>query len=59
MKAYVQEFAGKSITTDDWRKFLCSYVEENYGAEKKALLDKNVKWDAWLHSSGMVFVYVY
>ncbi|CAG8625249.1 36576_t:CDS:10 [Racocetra persica] len=51
MKAHVQEFAGKSITTDDWRKFLYSFVEKNF-PEKKAALD-NIKWDDWLHAPGM------
>ncbi|CAG8711626.1 777_t:CDS:2, partial [Racocetra fulgida] len=52
MKAHVQEFAGKSITTDDWRKFLYSFVEKNF-PEKKAALD-SIKWDDWLHAPGMV-----
>ncbi|RHZ82002.1 hypothetical protein Glove_115g18 [Diversispora epigaea] len=52
MKAYVQEFAGKSITTDDWKNYLYSYVEKHYGIEKKALLD-TIKWEDWLHSPGM------
>ncbi|CAG8485221.1 8100_t:CDS:10 [Diversispora eburnea] len=52
MKAYVQEFAGKSITTDYWKRYLYSYVEKHYGIEKKALLD-TIKWEDWLHSPGM------
>ncbi|RIB19601.1 leukotriene A4 hydrolase [Gigaspora rosea] len=51
MKAHVQEFAGKSITTDDWKRFLYSFVEKNC-PEKKTDLD-NIQWDAWLHSPGM------
>ncbi|CAG8833049.1 15402_t:CDS:2, partial [Gigaspora margarita] len=52
MKAHVQEFAGKSITTDDWKRFLYSSVEKNF-PEKKADLD-NIQWDAWLHTPGML-----
>ncbi|CAG8574026.1 14594_t:CDS:10 [Acaulospora morrowiae] len=52
MKAHVQEFAGKSITTDDWKNFLYSFVEKNFGAERKALLD-TIQWESWLHSPGM------
>ncbi|CAG8556383.1 3174_t:CDS:2 [Acaulospora colombiana] len=52
MKAHVQEFAGKSITTDDWKNFLYSFVEKNFGTEKKASLD-TIQWESWLHSPGM------
>ncbi|CAG8640877.1 28603_t:CDS:10 [Dentiscutata erythropus] len=51
MKAHVQEFAGKSITTDDWKKFLYSFADKNF-PEKRAKLDE-IQWDAWLHAPGM------
>ncbi|CAG8514396.1 14713_t:CDS:10, partial [Cetraspora pellucida] len=51
MKAHVKEFSGKSITTDDWQKFLYNFVENNF-PEKQAALD-NIKWDDWFHSPGM------
>ncbi|CAG8832016.1 15949_t:CDS:10, partial [Gigaspora margarita] len=44
MKAHVQEFAGKSIATDDWKRKIF--------LKKKADLD-NIQWDAWLHTPGM------
>ena len=50
MKAHVKEFAGKSITTDEWKNFLYSFM----GPEKKDALDK-IDWNGWLHSPGMVF----
>ncbi|CAG8490803.1 8958_t:CDS:10 [Funneliformis mosseae] len=52
MKAYVEEFGGKAITTDDWKNFLYLYMEKNYGTEKKAALDQ-IDWNVWLHSPGM------
>ncbi|RIA99766.1 peptidase family M1-domain-containing protein [Glomus cerebriforme] len=48
MKAHVKEFAGKSITTEEWKNFLYSY----FGTEKKDLLD-TIDWNGWLHSPGM------
>ncbi|CAG8605885.1 7975_t:CDS:10 [Paraglomus brasilianum] len=52
MKAHVENFAGKSITTDDWKAFLFSFMENNYGAEKRAVLEK-IDWEAWLHAPGL------
>jgi len=56
MKAHVKEFAGKSITTDEWKNFLYLFMEKNFGSEKKDALDK-VDWNGWLHSPGMVIFY--
>jgi len=56
MKAHVENFAGKSITTDDWKAFLFSFMENNYGAEKRAVLEK-IDWEAWLHAPGLVWLY--
>jgi hypothetical protein len=53
MKAHVEKFAGKSVTTDEWKEFLFSFMENTYGAEKRAALEK-IDWQAWLHAPGMV-----
>lgn len=53
MKAHVKEFAGKSITTDEWKNFLYSFMEKNFGSEKKVALD-TIDWKGWLNSPGMV-----
>uniref|UniRef100_A0A803XVL9 Leukotriene A4 hydrolase n=1 Tax=Meleagris gallopavo TaxID=9103 RepID=A0A803XVL9_MELGA len=47
LKAYIQQFAYKSIVTDDWKKFLYSYFKD-----KVDILDK-VDWKSWLHAPGM------
>ncbi|KAJ7410804.1 Leukotriene A-4 hydrolase [Pitangus sulphuratus] len=47
LKAYVQQFAYKSIVTEDWKKFLYSYFKD-----KVDVLDK-VDWNSWLHAPGM------
>ncbi|KAF9903836.1 Leukotriene A-4 hydrolase [Lobosporangium transversale] len=52
LRAHVQEFAGRSINTDDWKNFLYSFMEKNFGQEKVDLLNK-VDWDAWLTGTGM------
>ncbi|KAF9175868.1 Leukotriene A-4 hydrolase [Mortierella sp. AD011] len=52
LRAHVQEFAGRSINTDDWKAFLYSFMEKNFGQEKVDLLNK-VDWEAWLAGTGM------
>ncbi|KAF9575723.1 Leukotriene A-4 hydrolase [Mortierella alpina] len=52
LKAHVQQFAGRSINTDDWKAFLYSFMEKNFGQEKVDLLNK-VDWEAWLAGTGM------
>ncbi|CAG8635662.1 17827_t:CDS:10 [Acaulospora morrowiae] len=52
MKAHIEEFAGKSIVTNDWKNFLYSFMEKNYGSAKKDALDK-IDWNGWLHATGM------
>ncbi|KAM6213314.1 leukotriene A-4 hydrolase [Sarcoramphus papa] len=47
LKAYVQQFAYKSIVTEDWKKFLYSYFKD-----KVDVLDK-VDWNSWFHAPGM------
>ncbi|KAJ1676561.1 Leucyl aminopeptidase yscIV [Spiromyces aspiralis] len=51
MRAYIHEFQGKSITTDDWKSFLFKYIERNH-PEKVASLN-SVDWDGWLYKPGM------
>ncbi|KAG0052561.1 Leukotriene A-4 hydrolase [Gryganskiella cystojenkinii] len=52
VKAHVQEFAGRSINTDDWKAFLYSFMEKTFGQEKVDLLNQ-VDWEAWLAGTGM------
>ncbi|KAK3812791.1 MAG: peptidase family M1-domain-containing protein [Linnemannia gamsii] len=52
VRAHVQEFAGRSINTDDWKAFLYSFMEKTFGQEKVDLLNK-VDWEAWLAGTGM------
>uniref|UniRef100_A0A8B9NJ06 Leukotriene A4 hydrolase n=1 Tax=Accipiter nisus TaxID=211598 RepID=A0A8B9NJ06_9AVES len=47
LKAYIQQFAYKSIVTEDWKKFLYSYFKD-----KVDVLDK-VDWNSWFHAPGM------
>uniref|UniRef100_A0A8C3DZB7 Leukotriene A4 hydrolase n=1 Tax=Corvus moneduloides TaxID=1196302 RepID=A0A8C3DZB7_CORMO len=47
LKAYVQQFAYKSIVTEDWKNFLYSYFKD-----KVDVLDK-VDWNSWFHAPGM------
>ncbi|XP_021247667.1 leukotriene A-4 hydrolase isoform X1 [Numida meleagris] len=47
LKAYIQQFAYKSIVTEDWKTFLYSYFKD-----KVDVLDK-VDWNSWLHAPGM------
>ncbi|KAI8604549.1 peptidase family M1-domain-containing protein [Dissophora ornata] len=52
LRAHVQQFAGRSINTDDWKAFLYSFMEKTFGQEKVDLLNK-VDWEAWLAGTGM------
>ncbi|KAF9934607.1 Leukotriene A-4 hydrolase [Linnemannia zychae] len=52
LRAHVQEFAGRSINTDDWKAFLYNFMEKNFGQEKVDLLNQ-VDWEAWLAGTGM------
>ncbi|KAJ6656381.1 hypothetical protein lerEdw1_003884 [Lerista edwardsae] len=47
LKAYIQQFAYKSVVTEDWKNFLYSYFKD-----KVDLLDK-VDWNAWMNTPGM------
>lgn len=52
MKAHIHHFAHKSISTEDWKSFLYTYMEQQHGAEKVKLLD-SVEWERWLYAPGM------
>ncbi|KAF9435403.1 Leukotriene A-4 hydrolase [Entomortierella beljakovae] len=55
LRGHVQEFAGRSINTDDWKAFLYSFMEKNFGQEKLDLLNQ-VDWEGWLSGTGMPVV---
>jgi len=52
VKAHVQHFANKSITTQEWKDFLYDYMAAHHGNDVVAALDR-VDWHAWLKSPGM------
>lgn len=47
MKAYLDHFKFKSISTEDWRTFLYDYFPG-----KHSILN-GIDWDSWLHKPGM------
>uniref|UniRef100_A0A8D0HC62 Leukotriene A-4 hydrolase n=1 Tax=Sphenodon punctatus TaxID=8508 RepID=A0A8D0HC62_SPHPU len=47
LRAYIQQFAYKSVVTEDWKKFLYSYFKD------KVDVLNTVDWNAWMHSPGM------
>lgn len=49
LRAHVEHFKYKTITTDDWKNFFLSYFDKQV---KEGLLDE-VEWDKWLYSPGM------
>ena len=52
LKAHVQQFAHKSITTTDFKAFLIDYFTR-LGPEYLKKLE-SVNWDGWFHQPGMV-----
>lgn len=52
MKAYVQNFASTSISTQDWQEFLFQYMEKTHG---QSMVDKlnTIDFDAWINKPGM------
>ncbi|KAI7861636.1 peptidase family M1-domain-containing protein [Spinellus fusiger] len=52
MKAHVQRFASKSITTDDWKAHLYEYMGEHHGQEAIDKLNA-VDLDLWIKTPGM------
>ncbi|KAJ1668246.1 Leucyl aminopeptidase yscIV [Coemansia sp. RSA 1813] len=51
MRAYITEFQGRSIGTDDWKDYLFKFFEKT-DPEKVKLLEA-LEWDKWLYASGM------
>lgn len=49
LKAYIEKFSFKSITTDDWKDFFLSY----FHTQADAGLFDQVDWNAWLYGEGM------
>lgn len=47
LKAYIQHFSYKAITTEDWKSFLYQYFD----AEKEKL--EQVDWDLWFNKPGL------
>ncbi|KAI9280416.1 peptidase family M1-domain-containing protein [Sporodiniella umbellata] len=52
MKAYVENFASTSISTEDWQKFLFKYMEKVHGPSMVEKLN-TVDFDAWINQPGM------
>jgi leukotriene-A4 hydrolase len=53
LKAHVEMFSHKSITTDDFKDFLFKYFSAN--PEKIKILS-GVDWEVWFHSPGMSMI---
>ncbi|EGT56806.1 hypothetical protein CAEBREN_06885 [Caenorhabditis brenneri] len=47
LKSYIQKFAYKSVSTDEWKEYLYDTF-----SDKKVILD-NVDWGLWLHKAGL------
>lgn len=52
MKAHVERFASKSITTEQWLEHLHEYMESNHGKEVADKL-KTIDFDLWINGTGM------
>ncbi|KAI8386909.1 peptidase family M1-domain-containing protein [Blakeslea trispora] len=52
MKAYVKNFASTSISTEDWKDFLFSYMEKTHGSSMIEKLN-TIDFDAWINQPGM------
>lgn len=50
LRAHIQHFSGKSITSEQWRAFLLKYFQDNPEATQKLT---NLDWNAWLCGRGM------
>ena len=53
VKAHVENFSHKSITTSDFKDFLFKYFESN--PEKTNILS-SVDWETWFHKPGMPII---
>ncbi|KAJ3045376.1 putative leukotriene A-4 hydrolase (LTA-4 hydrolase) (Leukotriene A(4) hydrolase) [Rhizophlyctis rosea] len=54
VKAHVEKFSHKSITTSDFKDFLYEYFKNHDPAKLQKL--EAVDWDAWFHKPGMPIV---
>ncbi|KAG1146328.1 hypothetical protein G6F37_008088 [Rhizopus arrhizus] len=52
MKAYVENFASTSISTEDWKNFLFKYMEKVHGPSMIEKLN-TIDFDAWINQPGM------
>ncbi|RUS20447.1 peptidase family M1-domain-containing protein [Endogone sp. FLAS-F59071] len=52
MKAHVQRFASKSITTEEWQEYMFEFFETQYGDEVVNKL-KTIDFESWLRGTGM------
>lgn len=50
---YFKTFAGKSISTQDWKSHLFSYFGKHSNGQNIVDKLKKVDWDGWLHGSGL------
>ncbi|XP_052779283.1 leukotriene A-4 hydrolase-like [Mya arenaria] len=49
LRAYIDKFKGKSVTTADWKAFLLEYFNTEEDAGKLATVD----WQGWMYEPGM------
>ncbi|XP_021344538.1 leukotriene A-4 hydrolase-like, partial [Mizuhopecten yessoensis] len=47
LRAYIEQFQGDSIVTDQWKEFLFSFFKD------KVDVFKDVEWDKWFFGQGM------
>ncbi|KAG0734994.1 hypothetical protein G6F23_011914 [Rhizopus arrhizus] len=52
MKAYVENFASTSISTEDWKNFLFQYMKKVHGPSMIEKLN-TIDFDAWINQPGM------
>lgn len=52
MKAYVENFASTSISTEDWKDFLFKYMGKVHGPSMVEKLN-TIDFDAWINQPGM------
>jgi len=50
LRAYIEEFKYKSITSEDWKAFLFKYFSSSKDSSKKL---ESVDWEAWFFGTGL------
>lgn len=55
LKAHVETFSHKSITTNDFKDFLFKYFSLGEKSDKIKILE-SVDWEAWFHKPGMPII---